>query len=571
VYQHIRSSVRTVTLLSIFLGAAAGNFGQTPSQGQVAKPSAIVVRSEIVLVPTVVTNRAGEHVPDLTQDQFTILENGHPQQIALFRHVKTTPELVKRPETPQNEFTNTLVTGSDRLTIFVLDVLNSSFTEQGTARKELIEFLRKSLVFDEPTCLITIDIDGVKVLHDFTTDPAVLSEALKDVTGHRSPKETPTPDPDSFVTLSGHEQSTQLPADRRIAAEESRLELLKVTTKARELAASQRVHLTLDALHQIAEAFSGIPGRKSLIWATAGVPVQIDSVTEVPEWSRDSRPVGQVPSTFGSHERKLQTAYENTWGALNRANIAVYPLDIEDLINPVFIGPSSGTPPFKRSDLQSNVSNLETFAEMTGGRLCDRRSDAQGCFLEAAKDSSDYYLLGYYKSPSDTKPGWRKLSVKVSHPEMQVRARAGYFARGNQDENFGREEDLQLGLLSPLDFTGLTVTVRWTPIKDQGAKKRIGFEFRLAPGEATIDEAAKNRVSLDFAAIATTPVGLPAGNFWQSLNGNLNAATVVALKSKGATYPGNIDLPPGDYTLRFLVRDNLSGQMGSVSAPLKVP
>jgi hypothetical protein len=78
-------------------------------------------------------------------------------------------------------------------------------------------------------------------------------------------------------------------------------------------------------------------------------------------------------------------------------------------------------------------------------------------------------------------------------------------------------------------------------------------------------------VSLDFAAIATSPIGLPAGNFWQSLNGNLNAATVAAVKSKGATYPGHIELAPGDYTLRFLVRDNLSGQMGSVSAPLMVP
>ena len=111
-YLHVGRSVQSVTLLSLFLGAAASNFGQTSPQGQVAKPPAIVVRSEIILVPTVVTNRAGDHVPDLTQDQFTILENGHAQQIALFRHVQTTSELVKRPETPQNEFTNTL---ADRL------------------------------------------------------------------------------------------------------------------------------------------------------------------------------------------------------------------------------------------------------------------------------------------------------------------------------------------------------------------------------------------------------------------------------------------------------------------------
>src|SRR6202007_944358 len=111
--------------------------GQTASQAQESKPSPIVVRSEIVLVPVVVTNRAGERVSDLTQDQFKVFENGQPQEITLFRHVKTNPEVVKRPETPPNEFTNSLQAGSDRLTIFVLDLLNSSFKEQGTARKEL--------------------------------------------------------------------------------------------------------------------------------------------------------------------------------------------------------------------------------------------------------------------------------------------------------------------------------------------------------------------------------------------------------------------------------------------------
>ena len=89
-WMHFRRSAQSITLTSIFLAAAVSDFGQTLSQGQGAKPPSITVRSEIVLVPTVVTNRAGDHVPDLaTQDQFTILENGHPQKIALFRHVKT--------------------------------------------------------------------------------------------------------------------------------------------------------------------------------------------------------------------------------------------------------------------------------------------------------------------------------------------------------------------------------------------------------------------------------------------------------------------------------------------------
>ena len=88
-----------------------------------------------------------------------------------------------------------------------------------------------------------------------------------------------------------------------------------------------RTWLTLEALREIGEAYSGIPGRKSLIWATGGFPFQIEDAAR-----------------FGMYERALLPAYEEAWRTLNRGNIAVYPLDVEDLINPAFVGPNTGQP-----------------------------------------------------------------------------------------------------------------------------------------------------------------------------------------------------------------------------------
>jgi len=42
------------------------------------------------------------------------------------------------------------------------------------------------------------------------------------------------------------------------------------------------------------------------------------------------------------------------------------------------------------------------------------------------------------------------------------------------------------------------------------------------------------------------------------------------LNTKAFRYSDYIELPNGEYTVRFVVRDNLSGRMGSVAAPVKL-
>jgi hypothetical protein len=43
-----------------------------------------------------------------------------------------------------------------------------------------------------------------------------------------------------------------------------------------------------------------------------------------------------------------------------------------------------------------------------------------------------------------------------------------------------------------------------------------------------------------------------------------------AIREKGMAFKEALDLAPGKYTVRFVVRDNLSGRIGSVGAPLEV-
>src|SRR5712691_10734888 len=71
-------------LLLLCLAMSAAPLPQQPTSEDVNIP-AVRVTTRMVLVDAVVTDKSGQRVKGLTKDDFTILENGKPQQqIAVF-------------------------------------------------------------------------------------------------------------------------------------------------------------------------------------------------------------------------------------------------------------------------------------------------------------------------------------------------------------------------------------------------------------------------------------------------------------------------------------------------------
>ena len=95
-------------------------------------------------------------------------------------------------------------------------------------------------------------------------------------------------------------------------------------------------------------------------------------------------------------------------------------------------------------------------------------------------------------------------------------------------------------------------------------------------GDITID-GLHNGIDLAVVAVAKTPVsrkeasdGVIAGNFSQSIKGNLTPEKTTVVKAHGVALSNALALEPGRYNVRFVVRDNFSGRIGSVSAPVTV-
>jgi hypothetical protein len=60
------------------------------------------------------------------------------------------------------------------------------------------------------------------------------------------------------------------------------------------------------------------------------------------------------------------------------------------------------------------------------------------------------------------------------------------------------------------------------------------------------------------------------GNAGQTIKGTVPSAALDKIKADGILYQNALELPAGNYRVRFVVRDNLTGRIGSVSAPLTV-
>jgi hypothetical protein len=277
----------------------------------------------------------------------------------------------------------------------------------------------------------------------------------------------------------------------------------------------------------------------------------------------------------------LSVLYERAMAALNEAQVSIYPVDVRGLVNPAqgvsdvssretVMGPVLAERNVKRGWLQGlTIDTLKDFAAMTGGKAYYNSNDIATGFKRAVDDSSSYYLIGYYLDTHNTKPGWRKLQVKVGRKDAGVRARTGFLVtNATMNPGLSQEADLGLALLSPFDSTGIPLSVQWAGMAPDGDKKKIAFSLHLPATGMTI-EGENNAFNVDFMARAVK-TGAPPSNVGSTAKGTFTTDALNKVKAEGIFYKNAFHLPPGDYQVKFVVRDNLSGKIGSVSAPLTV-
>lgn len=544
----------------------------------------VSVRTNLVLVPVIVTDKQGNHVTGLKAEDFEVKEEGEAQNIVSFDENNAEAARVHVPDARPNTFTNELIADHPKkLVIIAMDRINTPFSGDVYANKGMVEFLAKSFDANTLVSLVTLEHNGVRLIHNFTSDPSVLGAAvakLKTALNAHDARTLNSPGDGSetdlevaqLVALLNTPAVVNTPADAR-----AQLQATKARVDASRF--SQDALITLQCLQQLAQYFGGVPGRKSLIWASASFP-----------FSLGSQP-GEL--TRGP----LYDDWERTFHMLDDANVAVYPVDVLGLVP----GPSSnnlqainsaaikaGGPEGGVSARSAQLAQVESgsfvdpsvgrhqtmnfLADTTGGQAFYNANNIADLYRRAADDAGQYYTLGF-RARETGKIGWRKLSVKVKRDGIKLRARPGYFfQKSGGDVEAVRQAQEMMAMQSDLSFTSVPIRGQWQQIQPDGNQRKVHFLLSIPAGAATIDTDHNNHISLDFRVWVMDENGslLPDAKLGQRFETNLPADGVAEIQSNGVDYTNSLTLPPGKYKVHFVVRDNLRETLGSLVTPLKV-
>jgi VWFA-related protein len=497
----------------------------------------------------VVTDASGAAIRDVTGKDLTI-EIQKKNQPGQLQPISPIAAIV---DPAPGEFTNRNNAATGRgLVMLVLDTIHTRWLDERDLRPVIAKYLASCASHNLPVFLLIMDPHGtLHTVHDYTTSSTTLTAALNraDAVVHGRPPRDTTPE---------------------VAAETVRLVDFLKGTIANYAVAAAPLHASpepvLDMFRTLAVATAGISGRKSLVWIANITPFEVDEKTgTVAATSVAVNGLGYAGRQSENHQmmtadelKQLRPFWKSCMTALLRSEVALYPLAARGQADVLV-------------DSQT-LHAMHVLSTMTGGREIAPMDP-----LASLAGLSEQNLAAYDMVASDVvqscKSDWCDLKIVVNRPGARVTAPNGFFRDAG---TWQQANALSAAITSPLDFTGVPFIVRWTttaPTPDKAEatvpKKKATFVVTFPP-EADLPPPTGHELNLQIFVRATKLGTNDPQNANFNAAGQLSPDQARQAHQQGFALNNVIELAPGDYTVKFLVHDKLTGRLGSITVPLKV-
>ncbi len=505
-------------------------------------------KTEVVLVNVTVRDKNGNPVRDLKRDDFTVLEDNKPQQVISFDLENTDAVLStaateapllgnlqpqsKSPDAAQAVPPRPLK--DRRLIILFFDLSSMEPDEIDRATTAAQNYVDKQMVAADLVSVVSLG-STLSVNQDFTSDRALLKKALQDFNlGEGGGFEE-----GSVGTTEGTAET-----GGSFTVDDTEYNIFNTDRR-------------LQALRSIADKLTHIEEKKSLIYFSSG-----------------------MDRTGIENQSQLRSATN----AAVKANMAIYTMDIRGLQALVPGGEAQnaslrGTSPYSgksvSSAFDSNATTQETLVTLagdTGGKAFLDSNDFGRVFTGVQQDTSLYYLLGYHSSNAARDGRFRRITVRVNRPGVKIDFRRGYYAPADFQHSTRDDKERQLDeeLASELPTTDLPVYLSAAYFRISERKFYVPVSL-IVPGSQIpfTHNNDQDRATLDVLGIVTDPEKRPVGQIRDTVKLALNINQLV--QRKNVQYNSGFVLPPGQYHLKFVVRENQSGRLGSFETDFTVP
>ncbi len=482
---------------------------QDAAPDEAAGPPAALVRLNIVALDS-----RHQTVRDLTSSDFRVFDHGKPQKIAIFRRNEKRLEK-PRPLEPHT-FTNRVSSAVPHATVILFDLLNDRLGARGYAQYEIVKSL-EHLESSDNLYLYLLTMRGE--LHPVRPLP--------------SPEAGPSP-PDSAWTR----QIGPL-LDRAIRG------VLTMRPDEMEWDVDFQIRTTYGALAALSSAVAANPGRKSIVWITHGIPIEIGPRRSgTGDWIDYSPYLRQLTARFDA------------------ANIALYPV----VMSPPGMTPGTDADPLAGF---ASLDTLRQFADLTGGHVY--MQDVRTAIHEAVDEARVGYLIAYAPSPAKWDGKYHTIRVTCARAGVRIETKKGYYANPPQALSADqRMLALRSAASSPFDAAEIGLRVTVLP----GAEGPDSRTFRISPAARDLlwlGQDGDFRANLQVLLVELGAAGPRLAA--QPVPITLRSSTPRPAGDAQAGLPIERDMPVSDAArmLKIIVLDLNSEAVGSVTVPAAVP
>ena len=506
------------------------------------------VQSDLVLVNVTVRDKSGNIVQNLKPEDFTILEDNKPQKVVSF-DIENIDAVANQdvaqaqaptgppPSSPAGATASSNTTDQfkdRRLIVLFFDLSAMEPDEIGRAATSAERYVDTQMA---PADLLSIVSLGSSLLvnQDFTADHESLKKQLQAF---------------SAGSGQGYEEGTTGTTEETpdtgqpFTADDTEYNIFNTDRR-------------LEALRSVAEKLSHLQQKKSLIYFSSG-----------------------MDRTGIENQSELRAAIN----AAVRSNLAIYTMDLRGLQAIVAGGEAQnaslrGTSPYSGQSminaLNSNFTTQETLVTLasdTGGKAFLDSNDFSQVFKGVQQDTSTYYLLGY-RSTNPARDGrYRRITVKVNVPGVKIDYRRGYYAPADYQHSTKEDKELQLQeqLASELPATDLPLYLSAAYFRMETRKYYVAVSLVVPGSEIPFTRNSdRDKANLDVIGLVLDSEQHPITRIRDTVK--LAVDTSAQVRKKNVQYDTGLNLPPGKYHLKFVVRENQTGRMGSFETDLVVP
>lgn len=556
--------------IAFFCVGQAAHAQRPPNAPSMQEESKATIRRQtnLVTLRVIVRDAKGQAVSGLTKDDFQVFDNKKLQTISQFSVEAPEPTVETATNTTEKAATTVNTNaGALRFTALFFDDFHLRFANLAQIRQVAKTYLDKTLDAGDRVGIFSASGHGSV---DFTSDRSKLEKGLSELQFEsRFQKFAPCPD---LTTYQAQLIDDGLDRDALAVGVQMTIACL-CHGDARNC--PDPVSYTKNQARQI--IMVNDVGAGSTLTALENLVRRLAEL-------RGERRIAMVSDGFLNKNRQylLDTAVDRAL----QTSVIISTMDARGL----YVIPPGGDASVRGQqippDLQLLCSNMQATgmkldadvlnyaAESTGGIFVENTNDFEAGLARIASLHETSYLLGFVPTDLKFNGQFHSLKVKlVKESHFVVQARRGYFApRQAEDAATAAKQEVEQAIFSRENLTGLPMEVQTQLLKRDAQTANVSIVIRTdVRGVQFRKENGRNLDNLSFLVAVFDRDGNYVTSKEETVNLRLSDTWLQQVMSGGLPVTVKLDLKPGSYVVRTVIRERNSQKLGATSGDLEIP